>query len=164
MSNLIPSIGFPSGGRSGGGADSSHPLSTRFPLATSLLPQGRPESHRVNRTAGVCQALLLNNKSTFVTPSTWAIPSVLFYFFLLEPHLQHREVPRLGVGSELQPPAYATPTAAPNLSHSFNLHESSRQRWILNPRSEARDQTHHILVGISQVLNSLSHNGNCQGF
>ena len=32
-------------------------------------------------------------------------------FFLLEPHLQHMEIPRLGVQSELQLQAYATATA-----------------------------------------------------
>ena len=31
------------------------------------------------------------------------------------------EVPRLGVESELQPPAYATATATPDLSHVFDL-------------------------------------------
>ena len=36
-----------------------------------------------------------------------------FFFFLvfLGPHLQHMEVPRLGVEVELQLPAYATATA-----------------------------------------------------
>ena len=34
-----------------------------------------------------------------------------FLFVLLGPHLWHLEVPRLGVQSELQPPAYATATA-----------------------------------------------------
>ena len=49
------------------------------------------------------------------------------------------EVPRLGVLSELQPPAYATATL--DLSHICNLHHSSWQHWILNLLSEARDQT-----------------------
>ena len=51
------------------------------------------------------------------------------------------EVPRLGVESELQLPAYATATATRDLSYICNLHHSSQQRWILNPLSEARDQT-----------------------
>ena len=38
-------------------------------------------------------------------------------FFFLGPHLQHKEVPRLGVESELQLPAYTTATATPDLSH-----------------------------------------------
>ena len=35
----------------------------------------------------------------------------------------------------------------------------SQQHWILDPLSEARDQT-RILMDTSRVLNSLSHNGN----
>ena len=59
------------------------------------------------------------------------------------------EVPRLGVTSELQLPAYATATATPDPSCVFELHPSLQQRWILNPLSKARDPTHilWILVG-----------------
>ena len=53
------------------------------------------------------------------------------------------EVPRLGVKSELQLPAYTTATATPDPSHICDLHHSSVQRQILNPRSEARDRTHN---------------------
>jgi len=51
------------------------------------------------------------------------------------------EVPRLGVHSELLLPAYARATATPDLSCICDLHHSSWQCWILNPLSEARDQT-----------------------
>ena len=37
------------------------------------------------------------------------------FFFFLGPYLQHMEVPRLGVKSELQLPAYTTVTATPDL-------------------------------------------------
>ena len=47
------------------------------------------------------------------------------------------EVPRLGVKSELQVPAYATATAAPDSSLICDLHHSSRQGRILNPLSGA---------------------------
>ena len=47
------------------------------------------------------------------------------------------DTPRLGVKSELQLPAYTT--AMPDFSYVFDLHHSSRQHWILNPMSEARD-------------------------
>ena len=56
------------------------------------------------------------------------------------------EVPRLGVELELQLPAYPTATAMPDQSHVCNLHHSSLQRQILNPLSEARDQTHVLTV------------------
>ena len=55
--------------------------------------------------------------------------------------LQHMEVSRLGVKSELQLLAYTTVTATRDLS----LHHSSWQRRSLNPLSEARDQTHALM-------------------
>ena len=72
-------------------------------------------------------------------------------------HLQHMEVPRLGVKLELQLPP--TATAAPDPSCICNLHYSSWQCRILNPLSEARDQT-CILRVTSWVCNLLSYNGN----
>ena len=62
----------------------------------------------------------------------------LFIFGLLEPHLQHMEVPRLGVESEL--PLQAVAMLDP--SRVCNLYHSSQRRWILNPLSKARDRTH----------------------
>ena len=53
----------------------------------------------------------------------------------------HTEVPRLGVESELQLPAYTTVTATRNPSRVCDLHHSSWQLQILNPLSEARDRT-----------------------
>ena len=50
-------------------------------------------------------------------------------------------VPRLEVEPELQLLAYTTATATPDLSYVFDLPYSSRQHWILNSLSEARDQT-----------------------
>ena len=67
--------------------------------------------------------------------------SFFFFFFnsfFLWPHLQHVEVPRLGVESELHLLAYTTTTATPDLSHLWDLHHSSGQRQILNPLSKAR--------------------------
>ena len=71
-------------------------------------------------------------------------------FCLLGPHPKHMEVPRLGVESELQSPAYGRATATWDLSCVCDLHHSSRQRQILNPLSEARDQS-HILMDASWV-------------
>ena len=56
-------------------------------------------------------------------------------------HLQHMEIPRLGVESELPLPAYATATATQDPSHVCDLYHSSRQCQILNPLSEARGRT-----------------------
>ena len=80
------------------------------------------------------------------------------FFFLLGLHPWHMEVPGLGVELELQLLTYTTATAMQNLSHVCSLHHSSRQCWILNPLSKARDQT--CIPMDSQVLNPLSHNGN----
>ena len=77
---------------------------------------------------------------------------VASFFLLLGPHLQHLEVPRLGVELELPLPAYTTAIATPDPSHIWNLHDSSQQHQALNPLSEARDQT-HILMDKSLVLN-----------
>ena len=52
-------------------------------------------------------------------------------FFFLGLHLQHMEVPRLGVELELRLLAYATVTATWDLSHISNLHHRSWQCWIL---------------------------------
>ena len=67
-------------------------------------------------------------------------------FVFLGTHPRHMEIPKLGVESELQLPAFATATATPDPSHICNLHRSSWQCWILNPLSEARDQTPNLMV------------------
>ena len=73
---------------------------------------------------------------------------LLLLFCLLGPW--HMEVPRLGVQSELQLPAYTTATATQDPSCICDLHHSSQQRRILNPLSRAGDGT-HILMDTSQV-------------
>ena len=60
------------------------------------------------------------------------------------------EVPRLGVELELQLLAYTTAIATQDPRHVCDLHNSSQQRWILNPLSKARDRT-HVLMGTSLV-------------
>ena len=65
-------------------------------------------------------------------------PTYLFiYFFVFWGCTCGTEFPRL----ELKPPAYSRATATQDLSHVCDLHHSSRQHQILNPRSKARDQT-----------------------
>ena len=62
------------------------------------------------------------------------------------------QVPRLGVELELQLLAYTTATAMPDLSHTCDLHHSSRQHntGSFNPQPKPRDQT-HILMDTSRV-------------
>ena len=62
------------------------------------------------------------------------------------------DVPRPGVESELQLPAYTAATATQDPSLICDLH------WILNPLSEARLRT-CVLTDTSWLLNLLSHNG-----
>ena len=72
----------------------------------------------------------------------------LFCFCFFRPCLQHVEVPRLGVESELKLPAYATATAIATQDPSLicDLHHGSRKHWILNPLSKARYQTCILMV------------------
>ena len=72
-------------------------------------------------------------------------PIVLFINFLV-PNFRHMEVPRKGVKSEVQPPAYTRATATQNLSHVCDLHHSSQQCRILNPRNEAKDWIWNLMV------------------
>ena len=71
-------------------------------------------------------------------------PDLQHFFFFLWQHLQHIEIPRLGVESELQLLAYPTATATP-IQTGIDLPHSSQQRWILNPPREARDRTQVLL-------------------
>ena len=70
-----------------------------------------------------------------------------FFFAFLGPE------PRLGIELELQLLAYATATATAALdpSHVCDLHHSSRQCWIPNSLSKARDQT-LVLMDTSQIF------------
>ena len=68
------------------------------------------------------------------------------------------EVARLVVELELQLQAYTTAIAMPEPSHICDLCHSLQQCQILNPLTEARDQTHSVM-NTSQILDPLSHNG-----
>ena len=70
----------------------------------------------------------------------FSLPGTPFFSFcILGLHLQDMEVPRLGVKSDLQPPAYTTATATWDPSHVYDLHHSSQQCQIPDPLNEARD-------------------------
>ena len=73
--------------------------------------------------------------------------------------MRHTEVPRVGVQSGLQLPAYAM--QVPSLL--CDLHHSSQQHQVLNPLREARDRTHN-LMDTNRVHNPLSHNRNASTF
>ena len=64
---------------------------------------------------------------------------ICLFIVLLGLHSWHTEVPRLGVESELQLLAYATATAIQDLSHVCDPYHSSKQCWIPNPLSKARN-------------------------
>ena len=108
----------------------------------------------------LCLGSLANTQiiCAVVHPS-WFNLHDIFFFFLLGPHLQHIEVPRLVVESELQLLVYATTTATWDPRCICSLYQSFRQCWIRNPVSEGRDRT-RILVDTSQEWNPLSHRGN----
>ena len=74
----------------------------------------------------------------------------LLFFVFLGPHPWYMEVPSLGVGLELQLPAYTAATATWDLSCVCGLHHSSWQRQIPDPLSEARDRA-HVLMETSWV-------------
>ena len=61
------------------------------------------------------------------------------------------KVPRLGVQSELQLPAYTTATAMPDPSPVYDLHRSSWQHQIPDPLIEARDRTCNLMVDTSWI-------------
>ena len=71
---------------------------------------------------------------------------IFFFFSFLGLNPWHMKVPRPGIKSELQLPAYTTATAMQDLSHVCDLHHSSQQGQILNPLSKARDRTHNLMV------------------
>ena len=77
-----------------------------------------------------------------------------FYFCFLGLHPQHMKVPRLGIKTELQLPAYPTTTATRDQSHICNLHHSSSRSHIPNLLSKARIEpaSSWILFGFISTL------------
>ena len=99
-----------------------------------------------------------NDSNSLICYATRELPfniSSFFFPLFLRPHLQHMEIPRLGVELELQRPAYTTATVMPDMSHVWHLNCNSRQHQILNLMSEAKGQT-CILINTNQVCYSLA--------
>ena len=74
----------------------------------------------------------------FLVISTFFLLSFFFFFFFLfflGPHLRYVFIPRLGVESEPQLPAYTTATATQDPNHIFDLPRCSQQCPVLNPHS-----------------------------
>ena len=86
--------------------------------------------------------------SPSVCINLFSIIYLFIYFVFLRLLPWHMEVPRLGVKLERQLLAIAV--AMPDQSHVCDLHHSSRQHWILNSLTEARDQT-CVLTDASQI-------------
>ena len=70
--------------------------------------------------------------------------SFIIIFFLLGPCLQHRDITRLGVESELHLQAYARATAMPDLTCICDLEHGLWSRGLLNPPRRARGRTTRI--------------------
>ena len=70
-------------------------------------------------------------------------------FSFLGLHLQHMEVPRLGVELELQLPAYTTAKVTLDPSCICDLRHSLWQHRILNPLNKARDGTCILMDTVS---------------
>ena len=71
---------------------------------------------------------------------------LFFCFCFLGPHSRHMEAPRLGFQLVLCLLAFTTATITLDLSRICNLHHSSQWCWILNPLSEAWDQTYNLIA------------------
>ena len=97
---------------------------------------------------------------TMLDPKPHFIPFFFFFSLFLWPHLWHMEIPRLGMGSELQLPAYITATASPQIQAASATYATvcvkapSLTHWArlrIKPAS---------LWTLCWVLNPLSHNRN----
>ena len=78
----------------------------------------------------------------------------LFVSVFLGPHLWHMEVPRLGVQSELQLPAYTTATAMPDPSRVCNLQTAHGNARFLThwTRAQIEPSTSWFLVRFISTL------------
>ena len=82
--------------------------------------------------------------------------SLLFLFCFLGIHLQHMEVTRLGVESELQLLAYVTVTAMQDPGSKLHLQPNPQLSRIFHPLSKARVRTLILLLNMCCCLVSFS--------
>ena len=117
-----------------------------FPVFPSHFRDCPPPPYLVS-----CQVLFSLPLNTLdPTFPAWMLVIAFFFFCFFWVTPWRMEVPRLGVKSELQLLTDTTATATWDLSLICDLHHSSQQCWILNPPSEARNQT-LILMDIGRV-------------
>ena len=118
--------------------------SVTWPPERVFAPASLARNYETHLRGLICFSIISSELEYFIP----TVLSILFFFFFvflgLHP-MEHTKLPRLGVESELQLPAYTTATATQDLSHIYNLHHSSWQCRIFNPPSEARDQTCNLV-------------------
>ena len=140
-------------------ADSSHIYGLNVQLVFSLFGPARSPRTFQGQGSNSChwgdssdsaRPLTCRTIRELLKHSSGHTVTAVFLFCFLGPHLLHVEVPRLGIESELQLPAYTTATATQDPSHISDLHHGSRQCQILNPLSEAKDRARN-LGGPSQI-------------
>ena len=126
-----------------GNARCFNPLCSAGDQTYILELQRCPQSHcSTTGTPDLCQQnhfyslLLVVSLLCF-----YYVPTFFFFFFFWEPYLWHMEVPRLGVISELQLPAYTTATIKWDPSGVYDLYHRSQQCRICNPLSGAIDSS-----------------------
>ena len=108
-------------------------LKRRF-LKINNVWEGKDKNYRISALVNIQK--YSSNEQEFV----------FFFCFFFGAHPWRMEVPRLGVQLQLQLLAYTTATVKQDPSHICDLHHNSWQRQILNPLSEARDQTCNLTV------------------
>ena len=87
----------------------------------------------------------------------------LFFFCFLGSNLRHMEVPGLEGLIRAVAVGLSHSHSNPGFEPLMHLHHSSRQCWILNPLSKARDRTRNLMVP-SWIRQPLSHDGNSSYF
>ena len=94
---------------------------------------------------GHCETFFLKDSFLFFFLSFLFFFFFFFFFWFLLLPPQHMAVPSLGVQLELQLLAYTRATATQDLSHVYDLYNSSGQCQVFNPLSEARDWTLNLM-------------------
>ena len=114
------------------------------------LCQARDGTHGCSTAASASAVRFLTHCATVGKFLFFKCFFILFYFvlflLLVRAAPVAHEILRLGVESELQFTAYLTATATQEPSLISDLHHSSWQHWMVNPLSEARDRTCHLMV------------------